>query len=396
MATTNALDGMKALPVKNGSRTLPKRDTVYFGMCSWFGNFSGKSEWNDDSDSGNTASGMSNDDPGIAFYNKATLGHYFLITMPNNKTYLVQQIDIGPNPTSGKFVDINSAFGEAAGYSPKNFPTGQYVLLQYVGKDKPEPAKITDGFVPTVTKAPVISSPTVIKTPAKNFPTGNQEFPPKNYRTINPMVSDLSHHNSPTDFEAARNAGIVGIIHKASQGSGNTDAKYQERRGMALDAGLLWGAYHFGGSGDVEAQVDHFLECAGDDKKTLLCLDYEPYAPSQMGLDEAREFLESIFKRTGQYPVLYSGNLIKQDLGTDEDEFFAKHRLWLSQYNSITNIKVPATWKKYWLLQYSGDGKGPEPHDIDGIGENIDISSYPGTKEQLAAEWVMNSEYTDK
>ena len=32
------------------------------------------------------------------------------------------------------------------------------------------------------------------------------------------VVVDLSHHNDPVDFVRAKAAGIVGVIHKATQG----------------------------------------------------------------------------------------------------------------------------------------------------------------------------------
>jgi hypothetical protein len=64
------------------------------------------------------------------------------------------------------------------------------------------------------------------------------------------IVVDLSHHNGEVDLGEARDAGIVGIIHKATQGETFADAAYAGNRKKAADAGLLWGAYHFGSGGD--------------------------------------------------------------------------------------------------------------------------------------------------
>jgi len=42
-----------------------------------------------------------------------------------------------------------------------------------------------------------------------------------------------------------------------------------------------------------------------------------------------------------------------------------------------------------WLWQYTDGTSGPEPHTINGCDPmGIDISSYQGTAEQLAAEWA--------
>src|SRR5262245_54459817 len=50
---------------------------------------------------------------------------------------------------------------------------------------------------------------------------------------------------------------------------------YAVRRGSAMNAGLLWGAYHFLRPGSIPAQVDFFLKIAAPDNATLLALDHE-------------------------------------------------------------------------------------------------------------------------
>src|SRR5882724_7752719 len=94
------------------------------------------------------------------------------------------------------------------------------------------------------------------------------------------VVIDISHHNGNVNLQKAASDGIVGVIQKASQGQSNSDPTYKANRKKALDAGLLWGAYHFATGSDGLKQAEHFLETitgAGDDpKKVLLVLDFEP------------------------------------------------------------------------------------------------------------------------
>src|SRR3569623_1581891 len=60
-------------------------------------------------------------------------------------------------------------------------------------------------------------------------------------------VIDISHLSYVTDFNLMRrHSGILGIIHKASEGGDWVDQTYAERRPPAEAAGLLWGAYHYG------------------------------------------------------------------------------------------------------------------------------------------------------
>ena len=50
-------------------------------------------------------------------------------------------------------------------------------------------------------------------------------------------------------FDSKLTTGIVGVIHKATQGTTYVDETYASRRVEALACGLLWGAYHFGVGG---------------------------------------------------------------------------------------------------------------------------------------------------
>src|SRR5258706_7209929 len=90
------------------------------------------------------------------------------------------------------------------------------------------------------------------------------------------VVIDISHHNANPDFQQAKAAGILGVIHKATQGLTYKDPMYLTNRQKALDAGLLWGAYHFGDGTDGTAQADFFLSVATPGPDTLVVFDFEP------------------------------------------------------------------------------------------------------------------------
>ncbi len=59
-------------------------------------------------------------------------------------------------------------------------------------------------------------------------------------------VVDLSHWNADVNFKLVKEDGILGVVHKATQGLKFVDLKYAERRKIAEEEGLLYGAYHFG------------------------------------------------------------------------------------------------------------------------------------------------------
>lgn len=206
-----------------------------------------------------------------------------------------------------------------------------------------------------------------------------------------PDVLDLSHHNDgphggAIDFKALARFGVKGIIHKASQGTRNVDGKYEERREAAIDAGLLWGAYHFATADDVDEQVAHFMEAAQPDEHTLMALDHEPNQGNELDIDGAQSFLESLRDQNGgRLPVIYSGNLIKEQ---NPGDFFGGFRLWLAQYGD--RPKWPSCWQKPWLHQFSGDGTNNHGIVVPGINaaqaSKLDMNRFYGS--DLAAEWA--------
>ena len=108
---------------------------------------------------------------------------------------------------------------------------------------------------------------------------------------INPLVVDLSHNNDVADFGEVKAAGYAGIIHKATEATGFVDKMYAIRRGQAMNAGLLWGAYHFLRPVSIPAQVDFFLKIAAPDNTTLLALDQQD---ERVTLVDAKEFPEGV------------------------------------------------------------------------------------------------------
>src|SRR5262245_7544224 len=94
------------------------------GKGSWYSQYSGKYNWVDSGDQpGSNALGVPDSAQGCAFYNRSTLGDWFVVTAPNGRPLLMPQTDIGPNPSTGRKIDISSHMAETFGYTPRNFPT---------------------------------------------------------------------------------------------------------------------------------------------------------------------------------------------------------------------------------------------------------------------------------
>lgn len=205
------------------------------------------------------------------------------------------------------------------------------------------------------------------------------------YRRTVPIVVDIYHGDRVTSFAQAQAAGLRGVIHKATTGAKGRDNLYDDRRTAATDAGLLWGAYHWGTAQPAEQQVDNLLSWADPDENTLIALDFEKDSGSQMTLDRAREVLELIEAKLGRKAVIYSGNTIKEALGDRVDAYFGAHRLWLAQYGPTP--RVQRSWKRWWLWQYA-----ERVADLPGIPGNaegkLDLDEFLGSEEELARTWA--------
>ena len=207
--------------------------------------------------------------------------------------------------------------------------------------------------------------------------------------TINALVVDLSHWDPADDYAAAKQAGIVAVIFKATEGQSYTDPTYTQQQKAAKAAGLLWGSYHFADASDVNGQINNYLRFAAPDPHELFCLDWEdnPTGNGMMSVSNAKAWImavENALDRPGQC-VIYSGNTAKEQLGASNDSFFGARRLWLAQY--ATTPSWQTSWDDYWLWQFTDGEYGPLPHSIPGIG-NCDINSYPFAAEKLIAEWA--------
>jgi lysozyme len=204
---------------------------------------------------------------------------------------------------------------------------------------------------------------------------------------INTII-DIYHQNN-IDFGRVRDAGIIAIIHKATQGTSFRDSEYRDRHQRAKDMGFLFGAYHFSSGDNVLDQVEHFLSFAQPDDSDLIALDFEPstHGPD-MTIQQARQFVTLIRNELGRYPVIYGGNLIREGVDTSPDPVLANCPLWYARYRSRP-IGIPTqVWPTYTLWQYTDGNNGDEPHTVDGIGR-CDRNRYQGSTDELRAAWPL-------
>lgn len=184
-------------------------------------------------------------------------------------------------------------------------------------------------------------------------------------------VIDLSHHNPDPDWPALKAAGVLGVIHKATEGTGYADPDRKPRLAAAYRAGLLISTYHFMRPGSIAAQTAFYLKTIDAAQGERVILDYEdPKIP----LSDLRQAVNSLWTQRPDLQItIYSGNLIKEQLGNGGDELLAKTSLWIAQYNNTGPSWPKQTWPAWSLWQWTDKEK------VAGISAPVDGNKWNGT-----------------
>jgi lysozyme len=189
-------------------------------------------------------------------------------------------------------------------------------------------------------------------------------------------VIDISHQVTVTDFRQVRQSGILGVIHKATEGGDYVDRSYNIRRPQAEAAGLMWGAYHFGTKQHPGArQAAHFLSTTRPGPKTLMVLDFEmndPNPRNTMTLEQGEAFVQYVARVTGRLPMVYvhpnwangrrqpkSGSSLGAAISPDS--ILARCDLWVADYHDSPEIPYAWAGKGWRLWQYAADENDSNP-----------------------------------
>tara|TARA_R100000935_G_scaffold58415_2_gene95330 strand:+ start:4015 stop:4563 length:549 start_codon:yes stop_codon:yes gene_type:complete len=150
----------------------------------------------------------------------------------------------------------------------------------------------------------------------------------------NQIIID-SYGLNTIDFEKlATDKKVVGLIHKATEGSTFNDRKFKARREASKKNDLLFGSYHLGLAGDPIKQAKFYLKTIGNHENEILALAIERVDSKFMSLAEAEEFIKYIFNETGKYPLLYINHIVYKEINSkyDDNSVFSKCLLWYARF----------------------------------------------------------------
>jgi len=194
----------------------------------------------------------------------------------------------------------------------------------------------------------------------------------------NPVVVDISHWNPTPDWAKLKAGGTVGVVHKATEGSGGVDATLFDRAKGAMAAGLCWSTYHFLRPGSMSAQMEHYIGTIKPVPGERVCLDHEDPGVSLADLVACVNAITE--NRPDLQITIYSGHVIKDQLGGGFNEVLAKNTsLWLAQYTTGTPSWPARTWPQWSLWQYTDSAQ------VSGISAPVDGDKFNGSAEQCIA-----------
>ncbi|MEL7093140.1 MAG: GH25 family lysozyme [Pseudomonadota bacterium] len=188
---------------------------------------------------------------------------------------------------------------------------------------------------------------------------------------------DVSKYQGKIDFGAVKAADKSFVFVKATEGDTGVDPSFASNIAASRAAGLMTGAYHFYISHDAaESQFANFSKHvslgAGDLPPVVDIENLASHSPDGWQ-NTLRQFLQLLEKHYGVQPIIYSGVSFANSYLSG----FQDYPLWVAQYTSAPQPKVPADWKVWSFWQYSQSG------NVAGIAGAVDLNCFNGAEAQL-------------
>lgn len=169
------------------------------------------------------------------------------------------------------------------------------------------------------------------------------------------------------------------VIIKATQGTKYVDPCFQKFCAQAMSLGKKIGLYHYYGSGEPEAQAEHFLQTVRSYiGKAVLVLDWEvdQNPDFKKGPALPKRFLDYVLAKTGVHPLIYMSKSVCREYNWAE-VVKGNYGLWMAQYANKkptgyqdkpwTDQKGLGAFNGYAIHQYSSAGRLP------GYGGSLDL-----------------------
>lgn len=186
---------------------------------------------------------------------------------------------------------------------------------------------------------------------------------------------DVSKYQSKIDWKEVKAMNVKGIqmrfaFIKATEGTSNSDPRFERNWTNSKEAGITRGAYHFFiANRDGKQQAENFIDEVALEKGDLPpVLDIEQLNgtnPERLR-QEAKKWLETVEEHYNVKPIIYTNvDFYTSYLG----EEFDKYIFWAAHYHSNGKPRVEREWH-FW--QHSDQGR------VNGIRTPVDFNVFSG------------------
>jgi lysozyme len=199
---------------------------------------------------------------------------------------------------------------------------------------------------------------------------------------------DISHFINVTNWQAVSNS-VDGIYIKATEGTTDTDPKFQTNAAGAMGAKIPTGFYHYFWPGNDTTsaiqQAEYFYNAIKDyDYKLYPVVDVEETNNQNASTicNDVKAFAQEFEILSGLKIMIYSSSNFANKYLTDKS--LSQYPLWIAEYN-VSAPSVLTAWQNYEAWQYgtavSVSGI-PTPVDADVATNNVFINQSDITKPQ--------------
>jgi lysozyme len=195
---------------------------------------------------------------------------------------------------------------------------------------------------------------------------------------------DLSHHNGKILYEGLDTLDFVFL--KATEGTTHIDRDFETHYKGFKNKGIALGVYHFFRfDTDGKEQANHFLNrIKGHTFQVPLIVDVEhennPKVSREKVIQRLKEFMQTIKKKTGQKPIIYTNGDGYSDFVEKE---FDDHTLWLSSTNAWRPAMMECT---FWQFNINAD--------LMEITHRADLNVFRGSREEWEGYLKKHKPYT--
>jgi lysozyme len=198
-----------------------------------------------------------------------------------------------------------------------------------------------------------------------------------------PTGIDVSKFQGSVNWQEVVKAGhSFGYARAIDDATGTTaDPEFANNWSGMKAAGIYRGAYYFmHATRDMKQQADLFLSLIGDlgegDLPPVVDVESTEGTSATQMIDAITEWMQIVEAATNRQVMIYTNTPFWENtLGNPTQ--FAGRPLWIAEYTSAAEPKIPSSFPRYSFWQYSESGQ------VAGVSGSVDMDRFNGSMDAL-------------